>query len=189
MSRYTFPHDWYGGSVPGNALIDESAYLDSSFCFAHYRSEEKVGLRIGKGSSVYGGSMFNVGPKGQLAIGDFTMVNGAWIICDGRITIGDYVLISWNVVLMDSYQIAADPAARRRQLERMSLTHALPSEPGAPASPITVNANAWIGFDSCILPGVTIGEGAVIGARSVVMKDIAPYTVVAGNPARFIRNL
>jgi acetyltransferase-like isoleucine patch superfamily enzyme len=48
---------------------------------------------------------------------------------------------------------------------------------------------AWIGFDVCVLPGVTIGEGAIVGARSVVAGDVPPYTVVAGNPARVVRRL
>jgi acetyltransferase-like isoleucine patch superfamily enzyme len=59
------------------------------------------------------------------------------------------------------------------------------------AKTITVGNNVWIGGGAVILPGVTIGEGAVIGASSVVTKDVEPYTVVAGNPAKTInkRNL
>ena len=52
-----------------------------------------------------------------------------------------------------------------------------------------IGRGAWIGFDCCVLPGVTIGEGAVVGARSVVGADVAPFTIVAGNPARYIRRL
>lgn len=51
---------------------------------------------------------------------------------------------------------------------------------------IKIEDNVWIGKSSIILPGVTIGEGAVVGGGSVVTKDVAPYTVVAGNPARKI---
>jgi len=58
-----------------------------------------------------------------------------------------------------------------------------------PARPIHIGPNVWIGFDVCVLPGVTIGEGSIVGARSVVASDVAPYSVVAGNPARFIRHL
>ena len=47
----------------------------------------------------------------------------------------------------------------------------------------------WIGFDVTILKGVTIGEGAVIGAKSVVTKDVEPWTVVAGNPAVVVKYL
>jgi acetyltransferase-like isoleucine patch superfamily enzyme len=57
------------------------------------------------------------------------------------------------------------------------------------ARPIHIGRAAWIGFDSCVLPGVTIGEGAVVGARSVVTSDVEPFTIVAGNPARVIRRL
>ena len=54
-------------------------------------------------------------------------------------------------------------------------------------APITIQDNAWVTSDVFVAPGVTIGEGAVIGARSVVIKDVAPWTVVAGHPAKFIK--
>lgn len=50
-----------------------------------------------------------------------------------------------------------------------------------------VGNDVWIGQNSTILPGVHIGDGAIIGLNSVVSKDVEPYTIVAGNPARFIR--
>ena len=56
-------------------------------------------------------------------------------------------------------------------------------------APITIEDKVWIGFGVNILKGVTIGEGAVIGACSVVTKDIPPYAVAVGNPARVVRNL
>jgi acetyltransferase-like isoleucine patch superfamily enzyme len=60
---------------------------------------------------------------------------------------------------------------------------------GATARPVKVGPNVWIGFDACVLPGVTIGEGAVVGARSVVTADVPPDTIVAGNPAGVIRRI
>jgi acetyltransferase-like isoleucine patch superfamily enzyme len=51
---------------------------------------------------------------------------------------------------------------------------------------VIIGDRVWIGYRAIVLPGVTIGEGAVVGAGSVVTKDIAPYTIVAGNPARKI---
>ncbi len=54
-------------------------------------------------------------------------------------------------------------------------------------APINVGDYAWIALDAMILPGVTIGEGAVVGARAVVTKDVPPFTVVAGNPAQSVR--
>jgi acetyltransferase-like isoleucine patch superfamily enzyme len=116
-------------------------------------------------------------------------VHGARIICDAEVAVEAYALVSWNVVLMDSYRVPADPEARR------ALVRAVPrAEPRLLASsrdgrPVRIGRAAWIGFDSCVLPGVTIGEGAIVGARSVVTDDVAPYTVVAGNPARVVRRL
>ena len=52
---------------------------------------------------------------------------------------------------------------------------------------VIIGADVWIGAEALITSGVTIGDGAVIGARAVVSRDVAPYTVVAGNPARFIK--
>ena len=52
-----------------------------------------------------------------------------------------------------------------------------------------VGNNVWLGFDACVMPGVTIGEGAIVGARSVVFDDVPAYAVAAGNPARVIRRL
>ena len=55
-------------------------------------------------------------------------------------------------------------------------------------APITVADGAWITADVFVAPGVEVGEGAVALARATVLKDVAPWTVVAGNPARFVRN-
>jgi len=51
----------------------------------------------------------------------------------------------------------------------------------------TVGNDVWIGYDALIMPGVTVGNGAIIGSRSVVTKDVPPYSVVAGNPAEVVR--
>jgi maltose O-acetyltransferase len=50
--------------------------------------------------------------------------------------------------------------------------------------PVTIGDRAWIGFRAIVLPGVSIGEGAVVGAGAVVTRDVPPFTIVAGNPAR-----
>jgi acetyltransferase-like isoleucine patch superfamily enzyme len=133
--------------------------------------------------------MFDVGPEGRVSIGKYALVLGVWIVCDAAVEIGDYALISWNVVVMDTYRLPFDIAARRRELETIPTRQSRRIEAGVPAQPVRIGSNVWIGFDVCILPGVTIGAGAVVGARSVVMEDVPPYTVVAGNPARVLRHL
>ena len=185
----TVPGDWYPGSIPENVVVGEDAYVETSFSFFLYRSEADVGVRIGRGASTYLGTMFDVGPRGRVSLGDFALVHGARIICDEAVEIGDYALVSWNVVLMDSYRVPVDPEERRGELERVPRRPARYIDAEVPARPIRIGRNVWIGFESCVLPGVTIGEGAIVGARSVVLEDVPPYTIVAGNPARVIRRI
>ncbi len=89
---------------------------------------------------------------------------------------------------MDTLPRADRPAAaagRPRQPARRAGPAA--ARGGGPARPVRIGNNVWIGFDSVVLPGVTIGDGSIVGCRSVVADDVPPYTLVAGNPARVIR--
>lgn len=181
--------DWFPGTIPDNVVADDTAFIETTFSFEFFRSRVPGGVTYGRGASTYLGTMFDVGPAGRVTLGDFALVHGARIICDEEISIGDHALISWNVVLMDTYRVPRDPIERRRELElvptrpkRLACADVVPR-------PVRIANNVWIGFDACVLPGVTIGEGSVVGAKSVVMHDVPPFTVVAGNPASSIRQL
>jgi len=182
----TLPGDWHHGKIPENVKIHDSAYIQTTYSFQLFRSEQPDAIEVGEAASIYLGVMFDMGRDARLSIGSYALLNGARIICDSEITIGDYALISWNVVLMDSYRVSMNAAQRREELRTMPLRS---SSLAGLARPIRIGNNVWIGFDSCVLPGVTVGEGSVIGARSVVAEDVPPFTVVAGNPARPIRKL
>jgi acetyltransferase-like isoleucine patch superfamily enzyme len=185
----SIPDDWYPGNVPENVTVHPDAYLESSYSFELFRSQTPEAIRIGRGSSIYQGVMFDLGKKAQVRIGEFSLMNGGRIICESDIEVGDYCLISWSVVLMDSYRVPQSPAARRRQLEAVGESSPRQLNAPAEARPIRIGNNVWIGFESCVLPGVSIGEGSVVGARSVVTEDIPPFSVAVGNPARVIRKL
>jgi acetyltransferase-like isoleucine patch superfamily enzyme len=185
----TLEWDWYPGTIPNNVRLEGKAYLETTYSFLHYRSQAPQGVCIGNGATVYLGTMFDVGPRGRVSVGRCSLINGAWIICDAEVEIGDYALISWNVVLMDSYRLPLQPAARRRELRRLPTLPTRRPEMPARVRPIHIERNVWIGFDCCVLPGVNIGEGSIVGARSVVAQDVPPYTIVAGNPARVIREI
>lgn len=185
----TLPWDWHPGRVPENVTVDPEAYLETSYSFHLFRSSAADAVRIGRGASIYLGVMFDVGPQGRVGVGDFTLINGARIICDAEVSFGDYCLISWNTVFMDTCRLPTSLSARRAELAAMATRSPRRVEGNAQARPIRIERNVWIGFDACVLPGVTVGEGSVVGARSVVVEDVPPYCVAVGNPARIIRKL
>jgi maltose O-acetyltransferase len=111
----------------------------------------------------------------RTTIGEGSFVNsGATFLDAGGITLGRGVLIGPNVQMLTSYH-PLEASARRK-----ALTH---------ARPIVIEDEAWIGGGATILAGVTIGTEAVVGAASVVTKDVPPRTLVVGNPARVVREL
>jgi acetyltransferase-like isoleucine patch superfamily enzyme len=181
--------DWYPGKIPPNVNLDDTAYCETTFSFHLFRSQLPLAITYGRGSSTYLGTMFDVGAQGRVKIGDYALVHGARIICDSEIYIGDYALISWNVVLMDTYRLSMVRSERRKELKLVPTRVPRVMEGNVSAKPIHIERNVWLGFEACVLPGVTIGEGSVIGAKSVVSDDVPPFTVVAGNPARVIRRL
>lgn len=174
--------DWYPGTIPFGAQIDPTAYVGSSQSFIRYRSERPFGAVIGRGASLCDATSLDVGPRGIVRLGEFALVTAARIVCDAEVDIGAYALVSWDVVLMDSYRVPFDARVRRA----MMLGEVVPE---AEAKPIRLGRNSWVGFGACVLPGVSIGEGSIVAARSVVSHDVPPKVIVAGNPARIVRTL
>jgi acetyltransferase-like isoleucine patch superfamily enzyme len=110
-----------------------------------------------------------------------------------RVFLGHDVEISCNreVVIEDDVMIAgccriADNDGHSVDMERRLAGRAPES---SEVHPVRICRGAWIGFRSFILKGVTVGEGAVVGANSVVTRDVPPHTVVAGSPARVLTNI
>ena len=188
-SERTLPWDWHPGKIPDNVIVDETAYIETTYSFGLFRSQQEQALIYKRGSASYKSTMFDMGPRASMVIGEYAMVHGARIICDSRIEIGDYTMISWNVVLMDTYRLPLDTAARRAELRKLPFYEGRRPSAETPARPIRIGSNVWMGFEVCVLPGVSIGEGAIIGARSVVVEDIPPFAIAAGNPARVIRQV
>src|SRR5260221_9319094 len=114
----TLPWDWYPGTILENVRIDDTAYVETSFSFTQYRSEEPIGVQIGKGSSIYSGTMFDVGRHGRVFLGDYVLVHGAKIRCDAELRIDDYTLISWNVIVTDTYRAQLEPQNIRPLVDR-----------------------------------------------------------------------
>ncbi|MCA1985193.1 MAG: acyltransferase [Desulfovibrio sp.] len=136
------------------------------------------------------GELLTFGHGGDIELGDYCYVGeGTRIWSALSIRIGHRVLISHavNIFDCDTHPID-DPAARHRQFKEI-ITTGHPRHLQLNEQPVIIEDDALICCQVVILPGVTIGRGAVVGAGSVVTRDVPPMTLVAGNPARIIRPL
>jgi len=115
-------------------------------------------------------------PRPLLEVGDGTSFNRfVKIVCAGRVVIGQDCLIGDHVFIADTHHRFDDPA------------RPIAGQPLAEPKPVTIGSGSHIGFRAMILPGVTLGENAYVGAGAVVAEDVPARTVVVGDPARPIR--
>jgi acetyltransferase-like isoleucine patch superfamily enzyme len=157
--------------MPPGVEIGDGSWIYSAYAFLHCQSRRTRPLRVGQHSGVYHGCFFDLGPDGEVDIGDYCAIVGAIINVNGPLRIGDYALIAHEVTIADSAW-AVPPSAGAR-----------------PSLPTSIGRNVWIGAKATVLSGVTIGEGAIVGAGAVVESDVAQYTVVVGVPARTVREI
>ena len=121
---------------------------------------------------------FAVKAGAELTIGNHVGISGTAIMCNQKIMIGDNVQIGSGCCIYDTDFHSTDYMMRR------SMSTDIPKE-----SPVEIGNDVFIGARSMILKGVHIGKGAVIGAGSVVTKDIPEFEIWAGNPAILVRRL
>jgi acetyltransferase-like isoleucine patch superfamily enzyme len=170
-------HDWFPKPLPSNVLIGERSWLYSSFAFLHYRSQRPRGVRIGHDSGIYAGTLFDLGPDGEVDIGNYCTLVGPIISSNSRVVIGDYALISHQVVIADSFA-----AVLPGNVDALDDNTGLATR----STSIAIGENVWIGAQAILLPGAHIGEGAIVGAAAVVDFEVPAYAIVAGNPARVV---
>jgi acetyltransferase-like isoleucine patch superfamily enzyme len=142
-------------------------------------------LKIGSECLISGQLL--VGKKGLLEIGNHSYVGPEariWSLQEVRI--GSRVFISHGVNIHDSDSHSLSACERHeRFLEKMRYGRHLVLE-NAKSAPVFIEDDVWIGFNAIILKGVKIGKGAVVGAGSVITKNVEPFTVVVGNPHRVV---
>jgi acetyltransferase-like isoleucine patch superfamily enzyme len=134
------------------------------------------GLMVSAGKGLRVSDMVRINNPGMVSVGnDCYLGTGveltAW---NERITIGNHVMIAAGVKMITRKHGFDDLEKPMKQQ-------------GYSQNAITIEDNVWIGFNAIILPGVTIGTGSIVGAGAVVSKDVEPYSIVGGVPARLIR--
>jgi len=150
-----------------------------------YRPGGRIGRRLrgfcakrlfaqcGKNVNVEHGAWFRNGNK--ISIGDNSGIGiDAWI--PGTVAIGRNVMMGPQVMII----------SRNHRVDRVDVP--MREQGHAPDEPVTIDDDVWIGARSILLPGVHVGRGSIIGAGAVVTRDVPPYTVVAGVPAKVIRH-
>jgi acetyltransferase-like isoleucine patch superfamily enzyme len=175
MDSRKLAHDWFPRALPDNVELGGESWLYSTYAFVHFRSQRQCALRVGRQSGLYNGTFFDLGPEGEVAIGDYCTLVGAIISTNRRIVIGDYVFIAHEVTIAD-HSVAVPPSEPQSEVR--------PRSNGG----ISIGDGAWIGARAVLLPGAHIGQGAIVGAACVVDMDVPPFAVVAGNPARIVRS-
>ena len=135
-------------------------------------------LEIAPHTTFLAGCWLSLPGEGRLRIGHHTYLNlGVTIHAYGLVEIGDYTAVSSGSFISDATHRVDDPD--------------LPflEQPMTSSRPVRIGSHVWLGVNSVVMPGVTIGDHAIVGSNSVVTRDVAPYTVVAGAPARLLRRL
>lgn len=154
------------------------------YSYKNIVNPENARLTIGEGSIIEAKLIFER-KNSVISIGDNTFLGSSSIMCAESITIGSGVLMAWGCTVIDHNSHSIYWEERQNDVRNWMTKN--PDWTPVKIKPVVIGDKAWIGFNSIILKGVTIGEGAVVAAGSVVTKDVAPYTIVGGNPAKMIK--
>lgn len=175
-------HDWFLRPLPANVEIGERSWWYSAYSCLHYRSRRPRGVWAGHDTGIYNGTFFDLGPDGEVEIGQHCTLVGAIICTNRRVVIGDYSFIAHEVVLADSF--AAMPFAEAASAPGNTGNRASAGRNEEAA--ILLGENCWIGARAVLLAGAQLGEGVIVGAAAVVDFPVPPFAIVAGNPARIV---
>jgi acetyltransferase-like isoleucine patch superfamily enzyme len=175
MSESYLPHDWFPSPLPGNVVIGDGSWFYSTYALRNFHSRRPCGLGVGRNTGVYIHTFFDLGPDGEVRIGDFCTISGPVFSTNARVEVGDRVLISEEVVIADHFVTTPfTPGPRGGR------------DPEGSAATIVIGDDGWIGTRAVILAGARLGTGVIVGAGAVVDLEVPPYAIVAGNPARVV---
>lgn len=151
---------------------------DVPYIYGNGRITLGTGVRVGNRNTWIVG--LKVYDEAELTIGEYTSLGYMNMISVAKnVTIGKYCKFAGEVKIFDNNSHPIDSQKRRNNevLDKNDV------------SPVIISDDVWIGTNAIIMKGVTIGCGAIIAAGSVVTKDVEPYTIVGGNPAKFIKKI
>jgi acetyltransferase-like isoleucine patch superfamily enzyme len=173
--------------------ITESTRVDGAVFDIRSKTQKEY-LSIGRGSMVCAHFVIE-NEGGRIQVGDNSFLGGGMYVSITGIEIGSNVMISWGCTFIDNdahslnwLDRTKDVINWKRGVDEKEIG-AYKDWSKVESAKIIVHDNAWVGFNCIVLKGVVIGKGAVVAAGSVVTKDVEAFTLVAGNPARYIKHL
>lgn len=175
------------GSFLGGATVADGCLLGPNARCFNRGSRERITLGRGvvcRGivrREVFGDGIVVIGARAYL--GDDVVVS-----CSDRVEIGEETLLGHGVQVFDNDSHPLDPEERQADW-RAIRDGGRRDEKAIGHAPVRIGARAWIGLGSIVMKGVTVGDGAVVAAGSVVTSDVPARAIVAGNPARQVRDL
>lgn len=183
------------------AMLKNSFVYGKDFCKSPaYRNPDsqllnvKINNKTGKKENIQFGDYCNVSVsiflniRGSIIVGNYVYMNSVSMRIDHHLRIGSHCMFGPNVKLWDTKNHPLDPAERHKQCEHIAHVGLIDSYV-AGGGDIIIGDDVWIGMDSIILGGVTIGNGSVVAAGSVVTKSVPEKVLVGGVPARMIKTI
>ena len=162
---------------PANIYLGRGVYLDTNV----YLHACPDGIRIGAGTTIMHGSMLHVFnfrdlPHAGITIGENCFIGELNVMRgQGGITLGDKVFTGPMVQILAVNHVFADPDVPI-------------ADQGITAQGIVIEDDVWLGASAIVVDGVRVGRGSVVGAGSVVTRDLPPYSVAVGSPAKVVRD-
>jgi acetyltransferase-like isoleucine patch superfamily enzyme len=170
--------------IPDNVTLGDGTIITGPDTFRRFRSSGPESVRIGRFCTIDFVSMA-LGPSATLTIGDHCLLSHVQLMAEEAIRIGDHVEIAVNAVIADSDFHPIRVADRVADAEALSPISSSP-RPRIASRPVVIGDGVWIGPNSTVLKGVSIGSDAIIEPGSLVTNDVAPGSRVAGSPARVV---
>lgn len=188
-------YDPYRAVLRSKNIRMGNSKLGPGFRVRFDRGRDDISLEIGDRCVLHNQFVFE-SPWGKVTVGDGVLINGGTMIQSrSSVQIGNSVMISWGCTISDhdSHSISYVDRIADHDQRFVALAQGVPAPDKdwsrVATAPIKICDNSWLGFETIVLKGVVIGEGAIVGARSVVTRDLPPWTIAAGNPARPIKEI
>lgn len=173
--------------IDRNAVIGKNVFISNLIEIVNV-SNNRNKITIGDNSRIMG-DLLTIHESGEINIGDNCFLGQQSRIWSAqKIVIGNRVLISHNVNIHDNNSHPLDWQLRHEEFVNFVATGKHDAV-DLKSQQILIEDDVWIGFNTIILKGVRIGRGAIIGAGSLVVKDVEPWTINVGNPLRCVKKL